>query len=193
MKSKKKIVLAYSGGLDTSVILKWLQENYDAEIIAYTADVGQKIDKKKIITNAKKLGVKNIIIEDLKDIFVKDYVFPMLRSHALYEGVYLLGTSIARPLIAKRQIAIAKKFKAYAVSHGSTGKGNDQVRFELGYHYFGPKVKIIAPWRIWKLNSRTDLIKYAKKKKFQFQLIKKVLHHFLLMTIYITHQLRVRF
>ena len=166
MKSKKKIVLAYSGGLDTSIILKWLQENYDAEVICYTADVGQEIDRKKIIHNAKKLGVKNIIIEDLKDVFVKDYVFPMLRGHAIYEGVYLLGTSIARPLIAKHQIAVAKKFGAYAVSHGSTGKGNDQVRFELGYHYFGPKVKIIAPWRIWKLNSRTDLIKYAKKKQY---------------------------
>ena len=125
MKSKRRIVLAYSGGLDTSIILKWLQENYDAEVIAYTADIGQKIDKKKIIRNAKKLGVKKIIIENLKDVFVKDYVYPMLRGHALYEGIYLLGTSIARPLIAKRQIAIAKKFKAYAVSHGSTGKGND--------------------------------------------------------------------
>jgi argininosuccinate synthase len=173
MKSKKKIVLAYSGGLDTSIILKWLQENYDAEVICYTADVGQKIDRKKIIRNAKKLGVKNIIIEDLKDIFVKDYVFPMLRGHAIYEGVYLLGTSIARPLIAKRQIAVAKKFGAYAVSHGSTGKGNDQVRFELGYHYFGPKVKIIAPWRIWKLNSRTDLIKYAKKNNIPIPTDKK--------------------
>ena len=141
MKLKKKVVLAYSGGLDTSIILKWLQENYDAEVIAYTANIGQEIDKNKIIKNAKKLGVKNIIIEDLKDIFVKDYVYPMIRGHAIYEGVYLLGTSIARPLIAKRQIAIAKKFKAYAVSHGSTGKGNDQVRFELGYHYFGPKLK----------------------------------------------------
>ena len=163
MKSKKKIVLAYSGGLDTSIILKWLQENYDADVICYTANIGQEFDKKKIIKNAKKLGVKKIIIEDLKNIFVKDYVFPMLRGHAIYEVFYLLGTSIARPLIAKRQIAIAKKFKAYAVSHGSTGKGNDQVRFELGYHYFGPKIKIVAPWRIWKLNSRTDLIKYAKK------------------------------
>ena len=163
MKSKKKIVLAYSGGLDTSIILKWLQENYDAEVICYTADIGQNIDKKKIIKNAKRLGVKKIIIENLKNTFVKDYVFPMLRGHAIYEGVYLLGTSIARPLIAKRQIAIAKKFKSYAVSHGSTGKGNDQVRFELGYHYFGPKIKIIAPWRVWKLNSRTDLIRYAKK------------------------------
>ncbi|MBD1153432.1 argininosuccinate synthase [Pelagibacterales bacterium SAG-MED24] len=163
MKSKKRIVLAYSGGLDTSIILKWLQENYNAEIICYTANIGQKIDKEKIITNAKKFGVKNIIIKDLKDIFVKDYVFPMIRSHAIYEGFYLLGTSIARPLIAKDQIRIAKKFKAYAVSHGATGKGNDQVRFELGYHFFGPKVKIIAPWRIWKLKSRTDLINYAKK------------------------------
>ncbi len=163
MKSKKKIVLAYSGGLDTSIILKWLQENYDADVICYTADVGQKIDRKKIITNAKKFGVKNIIIKDLKDIFVKDYVYPMIRGHAIYEGVYLLGTSIARPLIAKDQIRVAKKFKAYAVSHGATGKGNDQVRFELGYHYFGSKIKIIAPWRIWKLKSRTDLINYAKK------------------------------
>ncbi len=157
-------------------------------------DVGQEIDKKKIIRNAKRLGVKNIIIEDLKDIFVKDYVFPMLRGHAIYEGVYLLGTSIARPLIAKRQIAVAKKFGAYAVSHGSTGKGNDQVRFELGYHYFGPKVKIIAPWRIWKLNSRTDLIKYAYYLIiFQLPQIKKVPHRFLLMPMDIILHLKVRF
>jgi len=165
MKKQKKIVLAYSGGLDTSIILKWLQKEYKAEVISYTADIGQKIDKKKIIKNAKKLKVKKIIIENLKDLFVKEYIYPMIRGHAIYEGVYLLGTSIARPLIAKRQIAIAKKFNAYAVSHGSTGKGNDQVRFELGYHYFGPKIKVIAPWRIWKLNSRTDLIKYAKKNQ----------------------------
>ena len=165
MKSKKRIVLAYSGGLDTSIILKWLQEKYDAEIICYTADIGQEINQKKIISNAKKLGVNKIIINDLKNIFVKEYVFPMIRGHAIYEGVYLLGTSIARPLIAKDQIKIAKKYKAYAVSHGATGKGNDQVRFELGYHYFGPKIKIIAPWRIWKLKSRTDLIKYAKNHK----------------------------
>jgi len=163
MNPKRKIILAYSGGLDTSIILKWLQENYNTEVITYTADIGQKINRKKILKNARALGVKKVIIEDLKDLFVKDYVFPMLRGHAIYEGVYLLGTSIARPLIAKRQIHIAKKYKAYAVSHGSTGKGNDQVRFELCYHYFGPKIKIIAPWRIWKLNSRTDLIKYAKK------------------------------
>ena len=159
----KKIVLAYSGGLDTSIILKWLQENYKAEIIAYTSDIGQKMDKQKIIKNAKRLGVKKIIIENLKDTFVKDYVFPIIRAHAIYEGVYLLGTSIARPLIAKRQIVIAKKFKAFAVSHGATGKGNDQVRFELGYAYFGKKIKVIAPWREWKLQSRTDLINYAKK------------------------------
>ena len=165
MEKKRKIVLAYSGGLDTSIILKWLQEKYKAEVIAFTADIGQKINRKKIINNAKKLGIKKIIIENLKDTFVKDYIFPMIRGHAIYEGVYLLGTSIARPLIAKRQIAVAKKFNAYAVSHGSTGKGNDQVRFELGYHYFGPKIKIIAPWRIWKLSSRTDLIKYAKKNR----------------------------
>jgi len=165
MKLRKKIILAYSGGLDTSIILKWLQENYNAEVIAYTADIGQKIDKKKILKNAKALGVTKVIIENLKDIFVKEYVYPMIRGHAVYEGVYLLGTSIARPLIAKRQINIAKKYKAYAVSHGSPGKGNDQVRFELGYHYFGPKIKVIAPWRIWQLNSRTDLIKYAKKNR----------------------------
>ena len=170
----KKIVLAYSGGLDTSIILRWLQENYKAEVIAYTSDIGQVINKKKIIKNAKKLGVKKIIIEDLKNVFVKEYVFPMLRAHAVYEGVYLLGTSIARPLIAKRQIAIAKKFKAFAVSHGATGKGNDQVRFELGYAYFGgKKIKTIAPWREWKLQSREDLIKYAKKNKIQIPKDKK--------------------
>ena len=162
----KKIVLAYSGGLDTSIILKWLQENYKAEVIAYTSDIGQEMNKQRIIKNAKRLGVKKIIIEDLKNIFVKDYVFPMIRAHAVYEGVYLLGTSIARPLIAKRQIAIAKKFNAFGVSHGATGKGNDQVRFELGYAFFGgKKIKVIAPWREWKLQSRTDLINYAKKNK----------------------------
>jgi len=170
----KKIVLAYSGGLDTSIILRWLQENYKAEIIAYTSDIGQEIDRKKIITNAKRLGVKNIIIEDLKNIFVKNYVFPMIRAHAVYEGVYLLGTSIARPLIAKRQIAIAKKFNAYAVSHGATGKGNDQVRFELGYAFFGKgKIRTIAPWREWELQSRADLIKYAKKNNISIPKDKK--------------------
>ena len=165
MRSRKRIVLAYSGGLDTSIILKWLQENYNAEVICYTADIGQKINRKKIIQNAKKFGVKKVIIRNLKNIFVKDYVFPMIRGHAMYEGVYLLGTSIARPLIAMDQIAVAKKYKATAVAHGATGKGNDQVRFELGYHYFDPNIKIIAPWRVWKLKSRTDLINYAKKHK----------------------------
>ena len=159
----KKIVLAYSGGLDTSIILRWLQEHYKAEVIAYTSDIGQEMNRQKIIKNAKGLGVKKIIIENLKNTFVKDYVYPMIRAHAVYEGIYLLGTSIARPLIAKRQIEIAKKYGAYAVSHGATGKGNDQVRFELGYAYFGKKIKVIAPWREWKLQSRTDLIKYAKK------------------------------
>ena len=163
MKKINKIVLAYSGGLDTSVILRWLQEKYECEVICYTADLGQDIDRKKIIQNAQRLGVKRIIIEDLQEIFVKDYVFPMIRGNALYEGIYLLGTSIARPLIAKRQIEIAKKYNAQAVSHGSTGKGNDQVRFELGYYYFGPNIKVIAPWRDWDLASRTDLIRYAKK------------------------------
>jgi argininosuccinate synthase len=163
MQKINKIVLAYSGGLDTSVILRWLQEKYECEVICYTADLGQEIDRKKIIQNAKRLGVKKIIIEDLREIFVKDYVFPMIRGNALYEGIYLLGTSIARPLIAKRQIEIAKKYNAQAVSHGSTGKGNDQVRFELGYYYFGPNIKVIAPWRDWDLASRTDLIRYAKK------------------------------
>ena len=192
-KKKSKIVLAYSGGLDTSIILKWLQENYNSEVIAYTADIGQKINKSKIIRNAKRLGVKNVIIENLNNIFVKDYVFPMIRGHALYEGKYLLGTSIARPLIAKKQIAIAKKFKAFAVSHGATGKGNDQVRFELGYFYFGPKIKVIAPWRIWKLKSRSDLIKYAKKNKIPIPRDKKGHHHFLLMIIFTTLLLKERF
>ena len=164
MKKKGRIVLAYSGGLDTSIILNWLQEKYNTEVITYTADIGQKINKRKIINNAKKLGAKKIIIENLKDVFVRNYVFPIIRGHAHYEGIYLLGTSIARPLIAKRQIETAKKFKAFAVSHGATDKGNDQVRFELGYYYFGPKIKIIAPWREWNLSSRTDLINYAKKR-----------------------------
>ena len=163
MNSKKRIVLAYSGGLDTSIILKWLQENYNAEVICYTADIGQEINQKKIISNAKKFGVKKIIIKNLKDIFVKEYVFPMIRGHAVYEGVYLLGTSIARPLIAKDQIRIAKKYKAYAVSHGATGKGNDQIRFELGYYATNPEINVIAPWREWDLNSRNSLIEYANK------------------------------
>ena len=159
----KKIVLAYSGGLDTSVILKWLQNTYNAEIITYTSNLGQKINRKEIIKNAKTLGVKKIIIEDLQNIFVKDYIYPMVRGNALYEGYYLLGTAIARPLIAKRQIEIAEKYKADAVAHGATGKGNDQIRFELGYYYFNRKIKVISPWREWDFKSRSDLINYAKK------------------------------
>ena len=159
----KKIILAYSGGLDTSVILKWLQETYNAEVIAYTSNLGQKINTKEIIKNAKALGVKKIVIEDLQNIFVKDYIYPMIRGNALYEGYYLLGTAIARPLIAKRQIEIAKKYNADAVAHGATGKGNDQIRFELGYYYFNRKIKVISPWREWNFKSRSDLIKYAKK------------------------------
>ena len=155
----KKIVLAYSGGLDTSVILKWLQNTYKAEIITYTSNLGQEIDTREIIQNAKSLGVKKILIEDLQNIFVKDYVYPMIRGNALYEGTYLLGTAIARPLIAKRQIEIAKKYKADAVAHGATGKGNDQIRFELGYYYFNRKIKVISPWREWDFKSRSDLIK----------------------------------
>ena len=158
-KSKiKKIVLAYSGGLDTSVILKWLQDNYQCEVVTFTADIGQGEEVEPARNKAQSLGVKEIFIDDLKEEFVKDFVFPMFRANALYEGVYLLGTSIARPLIAKRQIEIANLTGSDAVSHGATGKGNDQVRFELGYHYFAPKIKVIAPWRIWNLKSRTDLI-----------------------------------
>ena len=161
----KKIVLAYSGGLDTSVILKWLQNTYNAEVITYTSNLGQKINRKEIIKNAKTLGVKKIIIEDLENIFVKDYIYPMIRGNALYEGYYLLGTAIARPLIARRQIEIAKKYKADAVAHGATGKGNDQIRFELGYYYFNRKIKVISPWREWDFKSRSDLINYAKKNR----------------------------
>ena len=150
----KKIVLAYSGGLDTSVILKWLQLKYDCEIITFTADLGQGEELAPVKNKASSLGVKNIIIEDLQEEFVRDYVFPMFRANTLYEGTYLLGTAIARPLIAKRQVEIAKEVGADTVAHGATGKGNDQIRFELGYYAINPKIKVIAPWRIWKLNSR---------------------------------------
>tara|TARA_B100001173_G_scaffold283488_1_gene269067 strand:+ start:722 stop:1912 length:1191 start_codon:yes stop_codon:yes gene_type:complete len=159
----KKIVLAYSGGLDTSVILKWLQLNYSCEVITFTADLGQGNEVSTIKKKALSLGVKNIVIEDLQEEFVKEYVFPMFRANALYEGAYLLGTAIARPLIAKRQIEIAKRFNADAVSHGATGKGNDQVRFELGYYANNPNIKVIAPWREWDFVSRNDLIKFAQK------------------------------
>ena len=158
-----KIVLAYSGGLDTSVILKWLQEKYQCEVITVTADSGQGEEVKPARKKAQTLGVKNIYIENLENTFVKDYVFPMFRCNTIYEGMYLLGTSIARPLIAKRQIEIAKSEGADAVAHGATGKGNDQVRFELSYLAQDPDIKVIAPWREWELSSRTKLIEYAEK------------------------------
>ncbi len=162
---KNKIVLAYSGGLDTSVILKWLQTEYNADVIAYAADLGQGAELTDAKTKAKKLGAKKIYIENLKEEFVRDYVFPMFRCNTIYEGEYLLGTSIARPLIAKRQIEIAKKEKANAVSHGATGKGNDQVRFEFSYYALEPKIKVIAPWREWDLSSRTKLLEFAYRNK----------------------------
>src|ERR1700742_303533 len=161
----KKVVLAYSGGLDTSVILKWLQTEYGAEVVTFTADLGQGEEIEPARQKALTLGIKpdNIFIEDLREEFVRDYVFPMFRANALYEGVYLLGTSIARPLIAKKQIEIAEKVGADAVAHGATGKGNDQVRFELGYYALKPDIKVIAPWREWDLTSRTKLIEFAEK------------------------------
>ena len=160
----KKIVLAYSGGLDTSVILKWLQQKYQCPVVTFTADLGQGEELSPVKSKAESLGVKEVFIEDLREDFVKNYVFPMFRANAIYEGTYFLGTEIARPLIAKRQIEIAEEVGADAVAHGATGKGNDQVRFELGYAFFGgKKIKTIAPWREWKLQSRADLIKYAKK------------------------------
>ena len=161
MKSKKRIVLAYSGGLDTSVIAKWLMEEYDLEVVTFTADIGQGEETRDARVKAKKLGIKKIYVEDLREDFVKNYVYPMFRANAIYEGLYLLGTSIARPLIAKRQIEIAAETGADAVAHGATGKGNDQVRFELGYYSMNPKIKVIAPWREWNLNSRSKLIEYA--------------------------------
>jgi argininosuccinate synthase len=164
MKNKvKKIVLAYSGGLDTSVILKWLQEEYKAEVVTFTADLGQREEIDPARIKAEKLGIKEIFIEDIKREFVRDYVFPMFRANTIYEGNYLLGTSIARPLIAKKLIEIAAKTGADAVAHGATGKGNDQVRFELGCYALNPDIKIIAPWREWNLDSRVKLIEYAKK------------------------------
>ncbi len=159
----KRVVLAYSGGLDTSVILRWLQETYACEVVTFTADVGQGEELEPARKKAESMGVKQIFVDDLREEFVRDFVFPMFRANALYEGVYLLGTSIARPLIAKRQIEIAEEVGADAVAHGATGKGNDQVRFELGYYALKPDIKVIAPWREWDLNSRTRLIEYAEQ------------------------------
>ncbi|MBI3604602.1 MAG: argininosuccinate synthase [Nitrospirae bacterium] len=161
----KKVVLAYSGGLDTSVIITWLKEQYDCQVIAFCADLGQEEDLKKVREKAVKTGADKVVVEDLKEEFARDFVFPMLRAEALYEGEYLLGTSIARPLIAKKQIDVARKEKGDAVCHGATGKGNDQVRFELTYFALMPSIKIIAPWREWKFRSRTDLIQYAKANR----------------------------
>jgi len=159
----KKIVLAYSGGLDTSVILKWLQVKYQCPVVTFTADLGQGDELTPIKGKAESLSVKEVFIEDLKDDFVKNYVFPMFRANTIYEGAYFLGTAIARPLIAKRQIEIAREVGADAVAHGATGKGNDQVRFELGYYANNPNIKVISPWREWELNSRNDLIEFAEK------------------------------
>jgi len=158
-----KVVLAYSGGLDTSIILKWLEVTYDCEVVTFTADLGQGEELEPARAKAEMLGIKEIFIEDLREEFVADYVFPMFRANTVYEGLYLLGTAIARPLIAKRQIEIAREVGADAVCHGATGKGNDQVRFELGYYALNPGIKVIAPWREWDLNSRTDLIDFAEK------------------------------
>jgi argininosuccinate synthase len=165
MSAPKKIVLAYSGGLDTSIILKWLQQTYGAEVVTFTADLGQGEELEPARAKAEMLGCREIYVEDLRETFVKDYVFPMMRANALYEGVYLLGTSIARPLIAKRQIEIAHETGADAVAHGATGKGNDQVRFELGYAALDPSIKVIAPWKTWEFKSRTDLIEFARENQ----------------------------
>ena len=164
-KKIKKVVLAYSGGLDTSVILKWLTDTYGCEVVTFTADLGQGEELEAAREKAERFGIKEIFVEDLREEFVSDYVFPMFRANAIYEGAYLLGTAIARPLIAKRQIEIAAEVGADAVAHGATGKGNDQVRFELGYYALNPDIKIIAPWREWDLNSRTKLIEYAGKNQ----------------------------
>ncbi|MBI4848153.1 MAG: argininosuccinate synthase [Nitrospirae bacterium] len=169
----KKVVLAYSGGLDTSVIIKWLKETYNCEVIAFCADLGQGEDLKAVKSKALKTGASKAYVVDLREEFVKEYVFPMLRANAVYEGAYLMGTSIARPLIAKKQIEIAKKEKADAVAHGATGKGNDQVRFELTYYALKPDIKVIAPWREWKFDSRESLINYAKKNGIPVPVTKK--------------------
>ena len=162
MAETKKVVLAFSGGLDTSVILKWLQDTYRCEVVTFTADIGQGEEVEPARAKAERLGVKEVFIEDLREEFVRDYVFPMFRANTVYEGEYLLGTSIARPLIAKRQIEIARETGADAVSHGATGKGNDQVRFELGYYALQPDIHVIAPWREWDLTSREKLLNYAE-------------------------------
>ena len=166
MSKINKVVLAYSGGLDTSVILKWLQDVYDCEVVTFTADIGQGEEVEPARAKAKGMGIKEVYIEDLREEFARDYVFPMFRANTIYEGEYLLGTSIARPLIAKRLVEIARETGAQAISHGATGKGNDQVRFELGAYALSPDIKVIAPWREWDLNSRQKLLDYAEKKQY---------------------------
>ncbi len=173
MKKINKVVLAFSGGMDTSVILKWLQDTYQCEVVTFTADIGQGEEVEPARAKAKQLGVKEIYIDDLREEFVRDFVFPMFRANTIYEGEYLLGTSIARPLIAKRQIEIAKETGADAVSHGATGKGNDQVRFELGYYALQPDIQVIAPWREWNLTSREKLLRYAEQHGIPVEMKKK--------------------
>ncbi len=173
MKKINKVVLAFSGGLDTSVILKWLQDTYQCEVVTFTADIGQGEEVEPARAKAKQLGVKEIYIDDLREEFVRDFVFPMFRANTIYEGEYLLGTSIARPLIAKRQIEIAEETGADAVSHGATGKGNDQVRFELGYYALQPDIQVIAPWREWNLTSREKLLQYAEQHGIPVEMKKK--------------------
>ena len=173
MKKINKVVLAFSGGLDTSVILKWLQDTYQCEVVTFTADIGQGEEVEPARAKAKQLGVKEIYIDDLREEFVRDFVFPMFRANTIYEGEYLLGTSIARPLIAKRQIEIANETGADAVSHGATGKGNDQVRFELGYYALQPDIHVIAPWREWDLTSREKLLLYAEQHGIPVEMKKK--------------------
>jgi argininosuccinate synthase len=173
MSDVRKVVLAYSGGLDTSIILKWLQDTYGCEVVTFTADIGQGEEVEPARAKAQAMGVKEIFIEDLREEFVRDYVFPMFRANTIYEGEYLLGTSIARPLIAKRLVEIAKATGADAIAHGATGKGNDQVRFELGAYALMPDVKVIAPWRIWDLNSREKLMTYAEEHKIPVDFAKK--------------------
>lgn len=170
-KNIKKVVLAYSGGLDTSVILKWLGDNYHCEVITFTADIGQGEEVEPARAKAQKLGIKpeNIFIKDLREEFIRDFVFPMFRANSIYEGEYLLGTSIARPLIAKHLVEIAKQVGADAISHGATGKGNDQVRFEIGAYALNPDIKVIAPWREWDLNSREKLLEYAESAGIQIE------------------------
>ena len=169
-KENKKIVLAYSGGLDTSVILHWLKETYSAEVIAFTADIGQDHDSKEVNKRAKKIGASKVIIEDLREQFIADYVFPMFRANTVFEGEYLLGTAIARPLISKRLVEIAERENADAIAHGATGKGNDQIRFELGSYALNPDIKVIAPWREWKYSSRADLVKYCLKHQIDIEI-----------------------